>query len=935
MEEKYGKLESEFVGVCTESRSGSVPFRRIKWDVDEAVLLMQAYRIYKFGEPTREMVITATSQVLRRKYLDMGHIISDKFRNPNGIDMQLSKIEIAIGDRTSTSTWSKSSVFNKVVEMYINSRRDFENKLNGLCECGYSIEDELEKMKNDFSDTVWDEYETAQLIALFYSLQTIDSSQWDNTMQEFSEMLIDYHRKIHPECSASELNAFSLFGLGSRLHSIRMLEENEGIYDENYSEQELRLFLLRKEDPEKFKSIIAPKTLAYTELGKDITSMTMETRAWDEYEVARFIHFCNELKEADSVSAVIRDFIEHLKMYATKQGYSMDLSRNAGAINCRALQMDYLLSDGKRGKKGSPKIDQHIAQIYIEKPEEYQELLYKANELLEYPNEAPVQEKEIESIPNETSNLVVDASETKDDSALSIYIPVDKNEYAMEEECAVAENVEVESIVVVNQEKRTQEASGLDKYRMVMEQFFGNGIRVTSRLDQNRFSQRYRDCHHEEMPKTNFEETIRSICYEKEGKCFLRANREQAGLLNQIIEELCDLFDQGYTCIYTACVYQHFKTQIEETFEIYGEELFFPVLMQSVGGRFSRNGHDHLYRNGTRLAPEEDVKKFVRECQREISYEELEQELWFIPLTKIKQAIQKSPSIINTANCTYMSIDTFPITRDDLKKVKEIIKTGISTAPKGQLSSEECRRLIYIECKPVKIDTEQFSLRGFHNSLGYLLRDDFAFSSKFVTEKDKKIDTAKLYREFCEDRERFCLDDLKEFSKEINVLINHDIVRRAMIRIDEENFWSSELIHFNAERIDESLEENFCRSEYLPIQNTEPLLSLLPSVDGVRWTGYLLESYLFSFSKKFILMHKGFAEKNFNGVMVKKTAGFENYEQLIVDVLSKRNGWKNKEDVYSILTDDGYITRAKYNGIEEIMKMAKLKREKNKGEYSV
>ena len=71
MEEKYGKLESEFVGVCTESRSGSVPFRRIKWDVDEAVLLMQAYRIYKFGEPTREMVITATSQVLRRKYLDI------------------------------------------------------------------------------------------------------------------------------------------------------------------------------------------------------------------------------------------------------------------------------------------------------------------------------------------------------------------------------------------------------------------------------------------------------------------------------------------------------------------------------------------------------------------------------------------------------------------------------------------------------------------------------------------------------------------------------------------------------------------------------------------------------------------------------------------------------------------------------------------------
>lgn len=750
-------------------------------------------------------------------------------------------------------------------------------------------------MEEKSIDRIWDEYEISQLISLFYSLRTIDISQWDETLQDISNMLISYHQQKHPACSNSELDEFSLFALGERLHGIKMLDQEIGVCGEDYSEKEAELFQLRKIKPGEFNAIIMPKNIVESGENQDFESITMENREWDEYESACFICVCKQLKDADSVSAVIRDFRDHLKQYTEKNGHPMDLSRNAGAINRRAFQMDFLLSSGKQGKKGSPKIDCEMVRLYFEKPDEFKNILEQAIILLGYSEKRSL-------FPFYRPKESID------------YSDVSKNEYK-------ADSVVAENAVDLKENKR---------YRKILEENFSNGIRIESRLDQHKFKQRYTETFHIDMDESKFKENIKSIAYEKETRWFLQESEKQLEFMQQIIAEVSAVFENGFTCVYIECIYNHFKDEIEEHLSVYSKDTFIPILMRAVKGKYDKDGWDHLFPKGEVPSPDADVKKYIRDSQRELSYIELEQDLWFIPLKKIKQVIHTTDLIINTGKNTYMSIETFPINIGDLKKVKEIINAGISTAPKAQLSAEECRRLVYIDCKTVKIDTENFSLIGFHNALGYLLRNDFSFSSTFVTEKDKRIDTTRLYKEFCEDRMKFKLDDLKEYAKEINAPISHDVVRNCSIRIDEDNFYSPELVHFDVERIDKSLEENFCLADYLPICNAEALLSLLPSVDGIKWTGYLLESFLYSYSKEFSLMHKSFSEKNFNGVMVKNDSKFESYEQVIIDVLSHRDNWENKDDALEILTSGGYLTKARCKDIEDIIKNAKMKQ--NKGE---
>lgn len=311
----------------------------------------------------------------------------------------------------------------------------------------------------------------------------------------------------------------------------------------------------------------------------------------------------------------------------------------------------------------------------------------------------------------------------------------------------------------------------------------------------------------------------------------------------------------------------------------------------------------------------------------------MEQDLWFVPIDKIKQVVRSTPSIINTATNTYMSITAFPITTEELTRVKNVIKNAIVTAPARQLQAEECRRQIYCdsECKSVKINTEMFSITCFQKAIGYLLRDDFNFTTKFITPKDIEMDTGKMYREFCDNRNQFTLEELKEFSKEINTSIRHDIVHDSMVRIDKDNFVKDSFVNFDAKKIDRFIEENICTGKYMSLKKIGPLVSIFPSVENYRWTGYLLESYIYSYSEKYELLNSSFSENDFNGVMIRRDAGKMEYDDIIMDVLIHKD-CNTEEDALNELKEDGYITRANYKGINIILEKAKIKRRKLKGE---
>lgn len=96
----------------------------------------------------------------------------------------------------------------------------------------------------------------------------------------------------------------------------------------------------------------------------------------------------------------------------------------------------------------------------------------------------------------------------------------------------------------------------------------------------------------------------------------------------------------------------------------------------------------------------------------------------------------------------------------------------------------------------------------------------------------------------------------------------------------------------------------------------------------VQWNGYVLESYIYKYSKKFKLLHASFSASGVFGAVVRQDSGIENYQELIIDVLAHSSQWSEKNSALELLVEQGYQQRKRYADIEKIVHEAKLLREK-------
>ena len=893
---------------------------RIPFDKYERVLLIDTYMKIKARPKSEWQAEIRKLSDLYRKYAVLRGIeIDDQYRNVAGINMQIQDcVYIATSGRSGLSggaAWMRNfmELYDTDQEAFQLILREAEERMNVQDEkalpCSFEIDastpnDTLEVNKDvsgvNLEDFVWDKHETAQMVELYYALREVDVSEWDEMMRQECTALEKYHWEKY---KAKARQFFTMTDLAMKMYGFKMLETGQGIEGQDYSTLDKEIFQMRKENKHAFENII------YSDNKKELMPVTME-RQWDDYEIARLTYECANLK-GNSIITIIKDFHKHLKKYASSLGYVMDITRSMGAINRHALEIDYLLTDGHRGKKGGTKADKNIVAMYKYRNREFEFLLSEANKRLGYDTEGNPRENINLSWYDENSNNIEEVKEISS---------------AYKED----EKPEIKSEFLATNEPRKENTE--EKYRAIMEEEYPNGIRLNSKLDFFRFAGLFKEKYGDDISRDMFVMNITMITYEDDGRRKLKNNKEQNEFIDKILNDFEDIYAKGFSCIYNCCVFPHYKQEIEHQMQIYGEDEFWSIMKRSMH-RYHMNGFGHITPKEFSANPDEDIRRYIRDVQREITYDELEQDLWFIPIDKIKQVVRSTSSIINTATNTYMSIAAFPITTEELNKVRGVIKNAIVTAPARQLQAEECRRQIYCdsECKSVKINTEMFSTTCFQKAIGYLLRDDFNFTPKFVTPKNVEMDTGKMYREFCDNRDQFTLEELKEFSKEINTPIRHDIIHDTMVRIDKDNFVKDSFVDFDSKKIDAFIEENICTGKYMSLKKISSLVSNFPSVENYRWTGYLLESYIYSYSEKYELLNSSFSENDFNGVMIRRDAGKIEYDDIIMDVLVHKE-CNTEEEALNELKEDGYITRANYKGINRILENAKMKRRKLKGE---
>lgn len=100
------------------------PFKRTVWNKFEVALLMDAYQKVSKGKVVRKDAVSALSKRLRNRMIMNGIEISDKYRNENGIQLQMSTLEYIIteGERGISSP---NKLFEDIVDMYANCHEEY------------------------------------------------------------------------------------------------------------------------------------------------------------------------------------------------------------------------------------------------------------------------------------------------------------------------------------------------------------------------------------------------------------------------------------------------------------------------------------------------------------------------------------------------------------------------------------------------------------------------------------------------------------------------------------------------------------------------------------------------------------------------------------------------------------------------------------------
>lgn len=110
-----------------------IPFMRIEWNKYETALLVDAYERVASGEVSRKEEVKRLSDRLRNRLLMNGIGISDKYRNENGIAMQLSAIEFCMTKGVSGLN-NPSKLFVEITTMAMEDRPSYELLLKDALE---------------------------------------------------------------------------------------------------------------------------------------------------------------------------------------------------------------------------------------------------------------------------------------------------------------------------------------------------------------------------------------------------------------------------------------------------------------------------------------------------------------------------------------------------------------------------------------------------------------------------------------------------------------------------------------------------------------------------------------------------------------------------------------------------------------------------------
>lgn len=462
------------------------------------------------------------------------------------------------------------------------------------------------------------------------------------------------------------------------------------------------------------------------------------------------------------------------------------------------------------------------------------------------------------------------------------------------------------------------------RYTEILSKHFGeDGYQTGRPIFRGRFKRFYAEKYGCPPAETDnrIDEIMSMVGTKRDDRVFPKQDDIQNDLVMEIVSDVLSAFDSGATAVYIEAVYDKYQQPLADNLHIYNQDALASLLLAHANGKYIQR-YSFLTNNWSGANAQEDLLRIMKTFHQPQNYAAIHEKAWFLPYERMKTILVTTASIVNVAAETYFYAPNLPVSAVELAYLSSLINEELSYH--SYITDVRLMQLIAEKCPSIAINTDGYTTYGLRNCLGYILRDRFAFNGPIITLKGKELSMADVFTEVAKDHEVLSVDELSALSNEMNIMIYWDSVLSEMIRVSATELVRKDQIKFDVEAIDEIL-DGICPGDYIPLPEVN-LFLYFPNI-GYPWNSYLLESYLFSCSKKFRLLHSSFIKTGVYGAMVRKDADVPDYRYLLVDVLSKSNALDSTKEALQYIVDKGYQQRRRYEGIEAVIQEAKLIKE--------
>lgn len=461
-------------------------------------------------------------------------------------------------------------------------------------------------------------------------------------------------------------------------------------------------------------------------------------------------------------------------------------------------------------------------------------------------------------------------------------------------------------------------------YDEVLRQYFKKGFRMDSPLEIRKFKRYYMATYDRELTDLDddISKKIKRLCIIYEGKAFLPDVMLSEELTVELLNYIETTFANGKAAIYYQAIFAKFSDAFLD-YHIHDADMLKSYLAFIGNGRFFINRSFISKMPDVSMDLLAEVRSCLQDYGRPVTYDELFTALPHLPQSKIKFILASNVEFVNNGRSEYFHESIVHLSDEELDGIAEIIQTTIDE--KDFIGGNELYDAIRVKYPYIIDENHTLSMYGFRDALKAKLGDKFSFKGNIISSSGQELSMADVFAKYARSHDAFTLSELQSLANNLATPIYFEAIYENSLRISRDQFVAKTAAHFPVEAMDEAL-DRICMGKYIPLPEATNF-GTFPYV-GFPWNIFLLEHYVASYSQKYMLLHSSFNGTECAGAIVKRSAGIDSFDDLIVDLLANNQMEMEKAPVLQFLSDKGYLARRRYSEIESLIIKANAQRQR-------